>query len=160
MATQPGPWLAVCLVALAGLIGTGRPAAADEPGLLRLIPLISLCRTDNPTQPPGDVAWIRCAALYYAQLSWHQNHGAIVGPSRAQRDDIGVLLRRSEQLRTTEFKPGDASPTLSVDADYIRLTSLYTTVFVANATQNKHPWQADAVVKYDMIYCDSVGGRR
>lgn len=71
-----------------------------------------------------------------------------------------MLLARTERLRTTDYKAGEPAPQLSTSDDAYRVRDLYTAHFTQNADAGRPAWVGDKLMKFDMIYCDAVGGRR
>jgi hypothetical protein len=80
-------------LAVASAIMAALPLSAD-PALDALLPLMEVYGPDGHN-PPYDVAGIRCAALWTAQIAWGQSHGERVRVDRQMEEDLDTFLDRS-----------------------------------------------------------------
>jgi hypothetical protein len=148
---------AAALAAALALAGPG-PAAATDPALLGLVPLVEVYVVGRP--PPGfDVGGIRCAGLFAAQHDWSRRHPGIRPPGPARLADIDNHLTAARIHRQGQGM-GIAAAQVSVQQDARRVLGLYQAHFAGRQEAAGHPWDGDRLVQTDTSYCDLLAGRR
>jgi hypothetical protein len=136
------------------LLGSASGAQAQD-GLKSLVPLTELYAADVEHKLGFDVAGIRCAGFYTAQLEWARQHG-LRKPSAQELRDVELHLTRAEIYR----KDQGQSPTRAYQttlADVQRVIKLYTAHFADRAALGQHPWEGDTLIHGDSAYCRFLG---
>lgn len=146
--------LRVVCVMLATLIGSTGGAQAQD-GLTSLKPLIELYGADAKPKLGFDVAGIRCAGFYTAQLDWARKHG-LRKPSAKDLKDVELHLTRAEIYRKEQGQSVTKAYQTTLD-DVQRVIKLYTAHFAKRAAAGLHPWEGDALIHGDSAYCGFLG---
>jgi hypothetical protein len=139
---------------LLALLGPAGGAQAQD-GLKSLVPLTELYAADARPKLGFDVAGIRCAGFYRAQLEWAREHG-LRKPSANELKNFELHLTRAEIYRRDQGQ----SPTKAYQttlADVQRVIKLYTAHFADRAALGQHPWEGDALMHGDSAYCGFLG---
>ena len=139
------------LLTLFGSVG----GAQAQDGLTSLEPLVELYGANAKTKLGFDVAGIRCAGFYTAQLEWARKHG-LRKPSAKELKDVELHLTRAEIYRKEQGQSVTNAYKSTLD-DVQRVIKLYTDHFAKRASAGQHPWDGDALIHGDSAYCGFLG---
>jgi hypothetical protein len=146
--------LRVACVVVLTLFGSGGGVQAQD-GLTSLEPLVELYGANAKTKLGFDVAGIRCAGFYTAQLEWARKHG-LRKPSAKEIKDVELHLTRAEIYRKEEGQSVTNAYKSTLD-DVQRVIKLYTDHFAKRTAAGQHPWEGDALIHGDSAYCGFLG---